>query len=54
MFKRAINKDGKIVRIDDYPTREAAHFEYNATLKQIQRMLRLDQSILQSIFGSQG
>ena len=30
------------------------HFEYNATLKQIQRMLRLDQSILQSIFGSQG
>ena len=29
-------------------------YEYNATLKQIQRMLRLDQGILQSIFGSQG
>lgn len=27
-------------------------FEYNATLKQIQRMLRLDSSILHSIFGS--
>ena len=25
MFKRAINKDGKTVHIDDYPTREAAH-----------------------------
>ena len=33
---------------------KSMHFEYNATLKQIQRMLRLDQSILQSIFGSQG
>ena len=29
-------------------------YNYNATLKQIQRMLRLDQGILQSIFGSQG
>ena len=29
-------------------------YEYNATQKQIQRMLRLDQGILQSIFGSQG
>lgn len=28
-------------------------YEYNATQKQIQRMLRLDQGILQSIFGSQ-
>lgn len=29
-------------------------YEYNASLKQIQRMLRLDQGILNSIFGSQG
>ena len=33
---------------------KSMRFEYNATLKQIQRMLRVDQSILQSIFGSQG
>ena len=29
-------------------------YEYNATLKQIQRMLRLDSRVLLSIFGSQG
>ena len=35
-------------------TAKVMRYEYNATLKQIQRMLRLDQGILQSIFGSQG
>lgn len=29
-------------------------YEYNATVKQIQRMLRLDSGVLHSIFGSQG
>ena len=29
-------------------------YEYNASLKQIQRMLRLDTGVLHSIFGSQG
>ena len=29
-------------------------YEYNASLKQIQRMLRLDAGVLQSIFGGQG
>ena len=29
-------------------------YEYNASLKQIQRMLRLDTGVLNSIFGSQG
>lgn len=29
-------------------------FEYNASLKQIHRMLRVDISVLQSLFGSQG
>ena len=33
---------------------KSMRFEYNATLKQIQRMLRVDQSILQSIFGLKG
>lgn len=35
-------------------TAKIMRYEYNATLKQIQRMLRLDQGILQSIFGSRG
>lgn len=30
------------------------HYEYNATPKQIQRMLRLEQSVLRSIFGLRG
>lgn len=32
---------------------KAMRYEYNATLKQIQRMLRLDQRIISSIFGDQ-
>ena len=35
-------------------TAKVMRYEYNATLKQIQRMLRLEQGILKSIFGSQG
>ena len=43
-----ISSDAKIAMA------KVMRYEYNATLKQIQRMLRLDQGILQSIFGSQG
>ena len=43
-----IPSDAKIVMA------KVMRYEYNATQKQIQRMLRLDQGILQSIFGSQG